>query len=395
MDTELKQYTVAEVTKGFVYNEIEAKGLYGLDGDLVIQPEYQRHYIYGDGKKDVAVIDSLLKGYPLGLIYFVDTGVTSGPHLEVLDGQQRITSVGRFVTGKFAIIRDGREQTFSSLAREDRDKIMDSTLLVYVCRGTEPEIKQWFETINIAGVPLNKQELANAIYSGPFVTAAKAEFSNSNNALQQKWAHFVRGDVKRQEVLREALDWVASSQGKTVDGYMAAHRFDDNIHELKTYFTTVIDWIDAVFTAPPDKAMRGLDWGRLYETYGKQPFKADKINERLQELLADNDRKVVGKRAGIYEYLLSGETKPQLLNVRLFDEQTQRRAYNLQTDAAKAAGTSNCPVCAAGHEGIATKVYTFKEMEADHVTAWSKGGDSTLANCQMLCLLHNRSKGNA
>lgn len=163
MDTELRELTVAEVTKGFVYNELEGKGLFGLDGDLVIQPEYQRHYIYGDGKKDVAVIDSLLKGYPLGLIYFVDNGDPSGPRLEVLDGQQRITSVGRFVTGKFAIIRDGREQTFSSLPPEDRDKITAASLLVYVCTGTEAEIKEWFQTINIVGLPLNDQELRNAI----------------------------------------------------------------------------------------------------------------------------------------------------------------------------------------------------------------------------------------
>ena len=205
MQTTLMRHTVAEVTKGFVYNELEAKGLFGLDGDLVIQPEFQRNYLYGDGKKDVAVIDSLLKGYPLGLIYFVDTGDTTGPHLEVLDGQQRITSVGRFVAGKFAIIRSGKEQTFSSLPQEDRDRILNSELLVYVCSGTEAEIKEWFQTINISGIPLNQQELRNAIYSGPFVTAAKAEFSNSQNAMQQKWSHFIKGDPKRQDVLEEAL----------------------------------------------------------------------------------------------------------------------------------------------------------------------------------------------
>lgn len=392
MDTDLKQHTVAEVTKGFVYNELEGKGLFGLDGDLVIQPEYQRHYLYGDGKRDVAVIDSLLKGYPLGLIYFVDNGAPSGPHLEVLDGQQRITSVGRFVTGKFAIIRNGKEQTFSSLAKEDRDKIIDSELLIYVCTGTEAEIKEWFETINIAGVELTKQELRNAIYSGPFVTAAKAEFSNSNNALQQKWSHFVKGDPKRQTVLETALEWVADSKDQTIDGYMAAHRQDTGIHELATYFTTVIEWVTSVFNAPPDKAMRGLDWGRLYREYGHKPYKADQIDADLQAFLDDE---AVTKNSGIYEYLLSSKTKPQLLNVRLFEASTQRTAYKQQTKAAEAAGESNCPTCAAGHENLRTKVHTFNEMEADHVTAWSKGGGSTLANCQMLCKFHNRSKGNA
>lgn len=390
MDTELKQYTVAEITKGFVYNELEAKGLYGLDGDLVIQPEYQRHYIYGDGKKDVAVIDSLLKGYPLGLIYFVDTGVSSGPHLEVLDGQQRITSVGRFVTGKFAIIRDGREQTFSSLAKEDRDKIMDSTLLVYVCQGTEPEIKQWFETINIAGVPLNKQELANAIYSGPFVTAAKKVFSNSQDARQQKWSHFVKGDPKRQEVLEVALRWLSKPQGKTIDGYMAAHRTDGNAAELETYFTTVIDWVDATFTTV-HPSMRGLEWGDLYERFHTTSYKIDQLNAELGDLLDDP---AVHDSKGIYEYLLGGKEDTRLLNVRLFDAPVKKAAYKRQTDVAKAAGTSNCPLCTHGSNANKTKIYALKEMEADHVAAWSKGGESTLENCEMLCVTHNRSKGN-
>lgn len=391
MKTDLRKYTVTEVTEGFVYNELEGKGLFGLNGDLVIQPEFQRNYLYGDGKKDVAVIDSLLKGYPLGLIYFVDTGDPSGPHLEVLDGQQRITSVGRFVTGKFAIVRDGKEHVFSSLPGEDRDKITGAELLVYVCTGTEAEIKEWFQTINIVGIPLNAQELRNAIYSGPFVTAAKAEFSNSQNALQQKWSAYVKGEPKRQQVLEVALGWVASSKGQTIDGYMAEHRTDTGIGELRTYFTTVIDWVSGVFTAPPDPAMRGLDWGALYEQYKGTAYKSDQIDERLQELLADP---AVNDRKGIYPYLLGHEEDPRLLNVRLFDAPVKRAAYKRQTDKAKAGGISNCPLCAVGDNANKARIYKANEMEADHVAAWSTGGLTTLENCEMLCVPHNRSKGN-
>ena len=195
MKTSLKQISIADIVEGFVYNEAEGKGLYGLNGRLTIQPEYQRNYIYGDGKRDVAVIESILAGYPLGLIYFTDT---DDDRLEVLDGQQRITSIGRFITGKFAIKVDGREQTFSSLAPEQQDLIRNTSLLIYTCSGSEPEIKRWFQTINIAGVPLNEQELLNAVYSGPFVTAAKAVFSNSGDSRQQKWSAYVKGDPKRQ-----------------------------------------------------------------------------------------------------------------------------------------------------------------------------------------------------
>ncbi|WP_428042389.1 DUF262 domain-containing protein, partial [Candidatus Avelusimicrobium fimicolum] len=164
MKTTLQQYTVKDICNGFVYNEFEGKGLSGLGGKLTIQPEYQRNYIYADGKKDVAVIDSLLKGYPLGLIYF---NQPAKDKLEVLDGQQRITSVGRFVTNKFAIKdKNGMEQYFDSLAQDLQDKILNTTLLVYECQGTESEIKEWFKTINIAGIPLNHQELLNAVYCG-------------------------------------------------------------------------------------------------------------------------------------------------------------------------------------------------------------------------------------
>lgn len=387
MKTDLKQYTVKQVIEGFVYNEFEGKGLYGLAGKLVIQPEYQRNYIYGDGKRDVAVIDSLLQNYPLGLIYFND----SGTHLEVLDGQQRITSIGRFVTGKFAFKLDGKEQTFSSLPQEDRDKILNSNLLVYVCNGTEPEIKKWFETINISGVPLEAQELLNSLYSGPFVTAAKAYFSNSRNTLQQKWAAYVKGDPKRQGVLEVALKWIAASKDVGIDRYMADHRHDKDIVELSGYFTSVIDWIGSVFSRSPDKEMRGIEWGRLYEEHHSKPYNATAIEARLVDLRSDP---AVHNSKGIYEFLLGGEKQTQLLDVRLFDVKTIRHAYQMQTSAAEAACKSNCPLCVVGHSANATKIWVLNDMDADHVSAWSKGGSTDISNCEMLCVTHNRAKGN-
>ncbi|MEV8357451.1 DUF262 domain-containing protein [Micrococcus luteus] len=394
MKTELRQIPVRDVTEGFVYNEFEGRGLYGLAGTLTIQPEYQRNYIYGDGSKDVAVIESMLKGYPLGLIYFTDVsaGYADGQdHLEVLDGQQRITTIGRFVTGKFAIKLEGREHLFSSLPPEQKQLILDTKLLVYVCTGTEAEIKEWFQTINIAGVELTKQEMRNAIYSGPFVTAAKREFSNTSDPRQQKWAYFLKGDPKRQQVLEVALRWVAAAKDTTIDGYMAQHRQEQSIDELCTYFTSVIEWVGSVFPMTPHKSMQQVDWAAMYERYHGQAYKGSVMAARAQELLAEP---VVHDKKGVWEYLLGGEQDPRLLDVRFFDAKTKEAAYKRQTDAAKAKGVSNCPLCAVGSNANATKLYTPKEMEADHVAAWSKGGLSTLDNCEMLCVPHNRAKGN-
>jgi len=379
--------TVKDICEGFVYNELEGKGLFGLAGRLTIQPEYQRNYFYADGKKDVAVIDSLLKGYPLGLLYF---NKVDEKDLEVLDGQQRITSFGRFVTNKFAIKdENGMEQYFGGIASDKQEKILNTKLLIYECEGTETEIKDWFRTINIAGVPLNNQELLNAVYSGPFVTLAKAEFSNSQNANVQKWSAYITGAVNRQDYLERALEWV--SRGKdNVGEYMSLHRYDTDIIELKTYFNSVIDWVSGVFI-DVESEMRGLEWGRLYETYHGRPYNPTQVSKEVRRLLADP---YVTSRKGIFEYILGGGVDAKLLAVRVFDEATKSSVYTAQTRKAQEKGISNCPLCALGHDANKTRIWKQREMDADHVAAWSKGGATDIRNCQMLCRTHNQAKGN-
>ena len=377
--------SVEKVCEGFAYNEYEGKGLFGLAGKLTIQPEYQRNYIYADGKKDVAVIQSLLKGYPIGLIYFTKVAEDK---FEILDGQQRITSIGRFLTGKFPIIdANGMQQYFGGLAENLQRKILDTKLTIYECSGTESEIKEWFRTINIVGVPLNDQELLNAIYSGPFVTLAKAEFSNSQNALIQKWSAYISGDVKRQDYLRTALMWVSKGN---IDDYMSRHRFDTNITELKAYFNSVIDWVSSVFI-DVESEMRGLNWGALYERFHMNAYDPNAVHQKVRALYADF---FVKNRKGVFEYILGGCVDTKLLDIRIFDDVTKRTVYERQTTAAQAQGVSNCPLCALGNDSNRARIYKLKEMDADHVTAWSNGGATDISNCTMLCATHNRAKGN-
>ena len=389
MKTELHtNFTIEEICKGFVYNELEGKGLYGLNGDLIIQPEYQRNYIYADGKKDVAVIDSILKGYPLGLIYF---NRRQDGKLEILDGQQRITSIGRFVTDKFAVKdSNGMEQYFTGLNVELQKKINETKLLVYICDGEESEIKDWFKTINIAGIPLNEQELLNAIYSGSFVTKAKEVFSNSSSSKIAIWSDYVNGSANRQDYLHTALEWVSAHNGLSIEKYMSQHRKDENINELKTYFDTVIDWIEATFKDTTSE-MKGLEWGRIYETYHSNGYNSDKLWNRITELLADD---FVTNSKGVFEYVLGGEIDKSLLNIRIFDDRTKKAVYQKQTNNAEKIGESNCPICASCDNTNKTKIWKLSEMDADHVSAWSKGGSTDISNCQLLCKTHNRAKGN-
>jgi len=386
MKTILKtNITVKDICDGFVYNELEGKGLFGLSGKLTIQPEYQRNYIYAEENREAGVIESVLKEYPIGLIYFNKVGKDT---FEVLDGQQRITSLGRFITDKFAIKdENGMPQIFGNMAKDKQNKILETKLLIYECEGTESQIKEWFKTINIAGVPLNNQELLNAVYSGPFVTKAKEEFSNSLNANIQKWSAYVSGSANRQEFLERALDWV--SKGNIGD-YMSKHRKDKHIDGLKKNFNTVIDWVSSVFT-DVESEMRGLEWGRLYEEYHEKSYNPAKVSAEVQKLYGDL---YIKDRKGIFEYILGGSIDTKLLEVRVFDEATKNAVYSAQTTKAEANSKSNCPHCAIGHDANKSKIWNLSEMDADHVAAWSKGGTTSIKNCQMLCKTHNRAKGN-
>ncbi len=379
--------TVKDICEGFVYNELEGKGLFGLSGKLTIQPEYQRNYIYASdgGKREMAVIESVLKGYPIGLIYF---NKINDSNLEVLDGQQRITSLGRFVNDKFAI-KDENDmgQYFGGMAKDKKDKILETKLLIYECEGTESQIKEWFKTINIAGVPLVPQELLNAIYSGPFVTLGKEEFSNSQNANIQKWSAYIKGSANRQAFFERALDW--ASKGN-IDDYMSIHRNDKNINELKKYFNSVIDWISSIFT-DVESEMCGLEWGRLYEQYHKKAYDPKKISAEVRKLYGDP---YIKNRKGVFEFVLGGSADTKLLEVRIFDEATKKSVYTTQTATAEKKEKSNCSHCAIGHDANKSKIWSFAEMDADHVAAWSKGGATSIKNCEMLCKTHNRAKGN-
>lgn len=388
MKTDLATYTVAQICEGFEYDEFEGKGLFGLSEKLTIQPEYQRNYIYAEEKKDVPVIHSLLMGYPLGLFYF---NKLEDGSLEVLDGQQRITSFGRYITSWFGVPVNGLETYFSGLPEDQRQKILDTEVLVYECSGTETEIKDWFKTINTAGIPLNDQELLNAVYSGPFTTLGKTEFSNSLNANIMKWNDYIRGTARRQDFWERALEWVSGGLDN-IPGYMSSHRYDDNIDEVKTHFNKVIDWASETFIDSKPE-MKGLEWGEFYNQYSSNKYDPEKLSEQVKALYGDA---AVHKRSGIWKYLLGGSKKEDLnlLDIRFFDDRIKKVVYTRQTEEAKKAEKSNCSYCAIGAGAAKTKIWKLNEMDADHVEAWSKGGKATEDNCEMLCKSHNRAKGN-
>lgn len=344
------------------YEDKGEEGVRGYGGRLDIRPAYQREFIYGEKERN-AVIDTVRRDFPLNTMYWAVTG----DDFELIDGQQRTISICQYVQGDFAVEVDGSPMFFVNLTAERQQQILDYELFVYACDGTDGDKLDWFKVINIAGKPLNDQELRNAIYTGPWLADAKRWFSKAGAPAAAIGEKYVNGSPIRQELLEKALGWIS---GGRIEDYMSLHQHDADAQELWQYYQAVIAWVERTF---PEyrKIMKGLDWGAFYNAHRDDKLNAATLEQRIKTLIEDDD---VDNKRGIYAYLLTGNDKT--LNLRAFDEKTKVTTYERQKGI--------CPIC--------TKHHPIGEMEADHIIPWSKGGKTLPENCQMLCRVDNRTK---
>lgn len=357
-----KKVTVREVAQGYINNDEE--GAYGYNRMLNIRPAFQREFVY-DSKKRDAVIDTIMKGLPLNVMYWSknDDGTW-----EVLDGQQRTISFCEYVNNNYSVKDDkGNPRYFENLSDEMKDKVLDYELLVYETTGSEEDKLRWFETINIAGEKLTNQELRNAVYTGPWLTSAKEYFSKTGCPAYNVAGDYLNGIAIRQDYLETAIKWV--HDGK-VEEYMAEHQHDSNANHLWLNFKKIIDWVEATFPVYR-REMKGIDWSKLYNAHKDEKLDSDELESRIKELIEDEDVQSV---RGIYTYVLNGDERQ--LKLRGYSNRDKRRKYEEQEGI--------CPHC--------KKEFKFREMEGDHIVPWSKGGHTTYDNLQMLCMKCNRTK---
>lgn len=358
MKIKLHEIAVKDVTANYINNAEE--GVIGYGGKLNIRPKYQREFIYKDKQRDL-VIDTVRKDFPLNVMYWVKN--EDGTY-EVLDGQQRTISICEYVHNKYSI----NFEYFHTLTKDKQEQILNYPLMIYICEGTDSEKLDWFRTINIAGEKLTNQELRNAVYTSEWLTDAKRYFSKSSCPAYQIAEKYMNGSPIRQDYLETALKWISDDN---IEQYMADHQTHPNANELWLYFQAVITWVQMLFPKYR-KEMKGIDWGFLYNKHKGIIFDANKAEEKIAELMADED---VTNKKGIYIYLLEGNEK--YLNIRAFSDKQKREAYERQKGI--------CPMCKEHFELV--------EMHADHYTPWSKGGQTTAENCQMLCRDCNLKKG--
>ncbi len=356
MKIELKKLKISQVFEG--YQDSQEEGVIAFGGKLDIRPKYQREFVYKDAQRN-AVIETIRKGFPLNVMYWVK----NGDKFEVLDGQQRTLSFCQYLNGDFSL----NYQYFHNLEEDEQQQILDYELMIYICEGTDSEKLDWFRTINIAGEKLTNQELRNAVYSGTWLTDAKRYFSKNSCPAYQIGNKYLKGSAIRQEYLETAIDWLSNGN---IEDYMSKHQHDQNANELWLYFRTVIDWVEMTFTKYR-REMKGVDWGKLYNQYGKEKIDTNELEQKISQLMQDED---VTKKAGIYDYVLTGNERN--LSIRAFNDREKRESYERQKGV--------CPACQNNFE--------INEMEADHITPWSKGGKTISENCQMLCKDCNRRK---
>ena len=364
MKIEHKNFSIREIVDKYVNND--ENGVVGFGGKLNIRPAYQREFVYKDKQRD-AVLDTIVKGFPLNVMYWAKNEDGS---FEVLDGQQRTISFCEYVAGNFSI----KDRYFHNLTDTEQNQIYDYQIDVYICEGNDKERLDWFRTINIAGEKLTDQELLNINYTGEWLTDAKKKFSKTNCLAYKIGQKFVKGSPIRQEYLETALEWIS---GKNVAEYMAQHQHDKNANELWLYFNNVIEWVKTIFNTDKNyrKEMCGLAWGEFYNKYHNNAYDPEELESKVKALMENEE---VTEKKGIYEYVLSGEDESlaRKLSKRTFSTSDKRIVYERQNGI--------CPKCG-GH-------YEFEEMEGDHIVPWWRGGKTTLDNLQMLCKKCNTGK---
>ncbi|MDZ7935782.1 MAG: DUF262 domain-containing protein [Emticicia sp.] len=261
MKIELKEITVRELTNG--YQDNEENGVIGFGGKLDIRPPYQREFVYGD-KERKAVIDTLQKDFPLNVMYWAvrEDNTAQATSYEIIDGQQRTISICQYLNKDFTV----NGLAFHNLPNDKQNQILDYKLMVYFCSGEDSEKLKWFETINIAGKELTKQELRNAVYSGSWVSDAKRYFSK--NSRPKLGDAYMNGSANRQEYLETAIAWISENE---VEEYMSKNQHEPNADELWMYFQAVISWVKATFPKYR-REMKGLPWGVLYNEFKNKKF---------------------------------------------------------------------------------------------------------------------------
>ena len=388
-----KPLTIRDLVEGYS-EDTKTNKVTAFGGRLNVRPPYQREFVY-ELDKQKAVINTVLSGYPLNVMYWA----RNGDFFELMDGQQRSLSICKYYIGAYSVSVESAgkvlPRTFDGLIGSDRERFLNYPLTVYICDGDDKEKLDWFQIINIAGVRLTQQEMNNAIYNGPWVTDAKRYFSRVDGEGFRSEGHISNGHtygdylnveggsksekenaVVRQKLLEIVLNWSVDAYNRrfgrkiTLREYMNDHQNDSDARELWRYYEDVMEWVKSTFPTYRSD-MKGVDWGVLYNKYHSNtpPYANEMAND-----IFNTAKDEISNPKGVYEAVLAKDVK--YIHARAFDKKDKHWAYTKQAGI--------CPYC--------HKHFEESEMQGDHIKPWSKGGMTERDNLQMLCIECNSKK---
>jgi len=397
------------------------------DGELMLQPEYQRNFVATDQIAS-KLIESILLDVPIPVIYLAEE---MDGNFSVIDGQQRLTSFLSFIEGSFPdarpfklsslkVLPELNRKLFKDLDEEQKKKIRSTTIhSIIIKRESNPDIKfEIFERLNTGSTKLNEDEIRNTVYRGSYIQLLADLSENPTFHQLIKKDNFRKRMIYRGMVLR----FLAISEKSYLNYKSSMKQFcnkelrdnrnltTEKAKEYKARFEHCLDLVKIVFgdTAfrrympslnegePGNWAAGQINMGLFdlqmvgFANYSKSDVlsKADAIREELLNLmicdrtfqemitLSTSDTEYLRKRFRIYMDMLERVIGDSHYNQRNFPFAIKQELYDEN------------PYCAISKQ----KILAIEDAEVDHIYPYSKGGLTERANAQLVLRYFNRAK---
>jgi hypothetical protein len=380
-------------------------------GQIDLQPHYQREYVW-ELKPELPsrLIESLLLQIPIPPLYFVrlDTG-----KIEVVDGQQRLTTLIRFVTNQFELqklqkLSNLNGAGFKDLTERDQEKIMDASIRsIVIDAGTNHDLRyEIFERLNRGAMALNEQEIRNCAYRGPFCDLL-SELEKDGNWRKVKGTDTPEPRfIEREMILRffafaARIDHYGGNLKKFLNDYMGMYAPNDpaRVAELGIMFRQTMQSVYTVFGENASRLYSASDSTRYDTGTWESRFSISALDIQASALIGYSPSKVQTAAKPIFEaYKFYLATNPQvrlaILQRPAGKDATKTRWFGFKTivqeilSSATLSGVSSEPLfeaktlfragyfSAAGAMAGVVLERHLKELHAKHIPSASASGDT-------------------
>lgn len=384
-------------------------------GQIDLQPEYQREYVWIlKPELPSRLIESLLLDIPIPPVYFAKM---SGGKLEVIDGQQRLTTLVKYLKGDFALQKLQRMSSlngkkFADLDESLQKKIEDAQICsVTIDAGNNPSLRyEVFERLNRGSMALNEQEIRNCVYRGDFCDLlAKLEKEpvwRSVKSSEKPEARF----AEREMILRffafsNRIDFYKGSLKRFLSEYMESYAPRNGevkkLAEQEELFINTMKNVYVVFGKNSARLYTASESNFNHNGHWETKFSISALDIQASALMGHDVGKVQAAADQIREsyllYLLSNQSvrdaisrqpagtaasktrwsgfKPIVLDI-LNNTQSEPRFFTYDFRQQLFEQSDKCGICK-------NQIHQFEDCAVDHIYPYSKGGKTEASNAQI------------